>query len=193
MDRSSSLLFFLGQILRHPRQVSAIAPSSPGLARLMAQQLPHSAVRVAEFGPGLGSLTREILKVGIAPENLTLFELNEAFCDQLRILFPRVTVINNGAQSIADAAFRPFDAVVSGLPLLSMPRTVQFDILSAAFESMVTDGTYVQFTYGPFPPMDRGVARELGLSFTHTVRVWKNMPPATVYVYRRARRMCELA
>lgn len=193
MDRSASLLFFLAQILRHPRQVSAIAPSSSGLARLMAQQLPHSAIRVAEFGPGLGSLTREILNAGIAPENLTLLELNEAFCAQLRVLFPRVTIIRNGAQSLADNAFPPFDAVVSGLPLLSMPRSLQFDILSAAFRSMVIDGAYIQFTYGPFPPMHRSVARKLGLSFTRTVRVWMNMPPATVYVYRRARRMCELA
>lgn len=187
MERTAPLLFFLAQTLRHPRQVSAIAPSSPHLARTMARQLPRSAVRVAEFGAGLGSITREILLAGIRPENLYAFELNSAFCGSLRNSFPAVRVMNAPAQTIAASAHPPFDAVISGLPLLSMPRSVQHEILSAAFSGMVDDGVYIQFTYGLFPPMHRAVARELGLSFTRTTRVWRNAPPATVYVYRRRR------
>ncbi len=187
MDTTTSLLAFSGQLLRHPRQVSALAPSSPSLCRLMARQLPRSAVRVAEFGPGLGNITREILATGIKPQDLWLFELNGVFCDQLRGSFPGVTVVNRPAQAMAVSAQTPFEAVVSGLPLLSMPREVQRQILMAAFGGMVDDGVYIQFTYGPTSPLHASVARELGLSFTRTVRVWKNIPPATVYVYRRSR------
>ncbi len=154
---------------------------------MMARQLQLHAVRVAELGPGLGALTREILRAGIAPANLALFELNRTFCDQLRIAFPEVTIVNAPAQALTADGVAPFDAVVSGLPLLSMPRAAQSDILSAAFGTMADDGVYIQFTYGLFPPLQRAIARDLGLSFTRTARVWRNVPPATVYVYRRAR------
>jgi phosphatidylethanolamine/phosphatidyl-N-methylethanolamine N-methyltransferase len=187
MDTTASLLAFSGQLLRHPRQVSALAPSSPALCRMMARQLPRSAVYVAEFGPGLGNVTREILRAGVAPQNLRLFELNSVFCEQLRDLFPGVTVVNAPAQSMTASAATPVNAVVSGLPLLSMPRGVQRQIVSAAFGGIVEDGVYIQFTYGPTSPLHASVTRELGLTFTRTVRVWKNIPPATVYVYRRAR------
>ena len=81
----------------------------------------------------------------------------------------------------------PVDAVVSGLPLLSMSAGQQQAILSAAFSRLAEDGVYIQFTYGPVSPLREGIARRLGLVYTRTRRVWLNLPPATVYVYRRAR------
>lgn len=185
--RAAEFGMFSRQILRHPRQVSALAPSSPVLAAMMARQLPVMATRVAEFGAGLGSLTRAILAAGIAPHDLTLFEVNDTFCASLRAAFPGVAIVNGPAQRLAATEAGSLDAVVSGLPLLSMPANVQRDILAAAFHALAPDGVYIQFTYGLFAPLRTAVARDLGLTATRTARVWKNIPPATVYVYRRAR------
>lgn len=179
---------FSRQLVRNPRAVSAIAPSSPELCRLMTAQIPHCATRVAEFGPGTGNITREILRLGVAPEDLVLFEINEAFCRDLRGRFPGVTVHNRAAQELATCGpAGQFDAVVSGLPLLSMPADVQEAILSAAFARLAPDGVYIQFTYGTCSPVRSAIMRRLKLGFTRTGRVWRNLPPATVYVYRKVR------
>lgn len=178
---------FAGQLFRRPREVSALAPSSPDLCRLMASQLPCWVRRVAEFGPGTGNITRELLRLGIAPADLSLYEVNPAFCRMLRERHPDVAVFNEPAEKLASSELRRLDAVVSGLPLLSMPVAQQHAILAAAFSRLAPDGLYVQFTYGLFPPVRSGVANKLGLDFTRSARVWRNLPPATVYVYRRRR------
>jgi phosphatidylethanolamine/phosphatidyl-N-methylethanolamine N-methyltransferase len=178
---------FAGQLLRRPRQVSALAPSSPDLCRLMAGQLPHWARRVAEFGPGTGNITREILRLGVAPGELYLYEVNPVFCRMLRERHPDVTVFDAPAQNLAFTGPRQLDAVVSGLPLLSMSAGQQEAILAAAFSRLVPDGVCVQFTYGLFSPLRSAVAERLGLEFTRSARVWRNLPPAVVYVYRRKR------
>ncbi|MBO6903305.1 MAG: SAM-dependent methyltransferase [Rhizobiaceae bacterium] len=187
VDRPNGYWTFVAQLLRNPRQVSALAPSSQRLGRMMARQLPVSAARVAEFGAGLGNITAEILNVGIAPDELFAFELNPVFARHLRTALPAVRVVNAPAQEMDTCIPGKVDAVVSGLPLLSMPAGMQHDIVAAAFRGLRPDGVYIQFTYGPFPPLQQAVAQALGLAFTRTVRVWGNVPPATVYVYRRCR------
>ena len=79
----------------------------------------------------------------------------------------------------------PADAVVSGLGLLSMPKTTQQAILSAAFGVMSARGRFVQFTYGPANPVAREVLEALELSARRSSFTWWNVPPATVYVYSR--------
>ena len=66
-----------------------------------------------------------------------------------------------------------------------MSPAQQSAILGAAFSRLVPDGVYIQFTYGLFPPLHAEIAARLGLEFTRTARVWRNLPPAVVYVYRR--------
>lgn len=183
----SNLATFSAQLLRRPREVSALAPSSARLCRLMAAQIPASARRVAELGPGTGNITREILKVGIEPGDLGLFEINPTFCLMLQEAYPAVNIFNEPAERLALTGPEPLDAVVSGLPLLSMSAAQQEAILSAAFSRLSGDGVYIQFTYGPVSPVRDGILQRHGLTHTRTRRIWLNLPPATVYVYRRAR------
>jgi phosphatidylethanolamine/phosphatidyl-N-methylethanolamine N-methyltransferase len=44
---------------------------------------------------------------------------------------------------------------------------------------------FVQITYGPVPPLSERVRRDFGLSFTKSRRIWANLPPAQVYVFRQ--------
>ena len=55
---------FLRQLLHNPRQISAISPSSPWLARAMTAGLHPQMGQVVEFGPGTGRLTEAILARG---------------------------------------------------------------------------------------------------------------------------------
>ena len=76
-------------------------------------------------------------------------------------------------------------AVVSGLPLLSMPVSLQHDILSGSFGLLGPQGRYIQFTYGPNPPVARAVRDALSLDWQVSSKIWWNMPPARVYRFFR--------
>lgn len=178
----SDLGLFLRQLWRNPKTVSAMAPSSRWLARAMTAHLgPHTG-RVAEFGPGTGIFTRAILARGVVPGNLTLFEVNPDFAAHLRTAFPGVTVINDGAQTIA-AHVQNAGAVISGLPLLSFPADLCQAIYAGAFAALIPGGTVTQFTYGPKPPLPDTIRAALGLHAVPGPRIWANLPPARIYTY----------
>ena len=178
-------LLFLRQLISRPLQVSAIAPSSRFLARAMARDLGPQTGRVVEFGPGTGRLTEGILNAGVMPENLTLFETNPEFVSHLRTRFPGVTVHLAGAQTAPELVAKGVDAVISGLPLLSMPLALRQSIVAAAFEVLSPQGIYVQFTYGPRPALDPSQIKDLGLTWKQTAYVALNLPPARVHTFRR--------
>ena len=78
------------------------------------------------------------------------------------------------------------DAVVSGLPLIAMPLAAQTRIVSGAFSVLAPRGVFVQFTYGPFAPLNPELARRLRLTGRRRSWIVRNLPPASVWVYRRA-------
>lgn len=178
------LALFLRQLLRGPQAISAVAPSSAALARAMAAPLVPG-MKVAEFGPGTGALTSGIL-ARVPARNLTLFEMNADFAAHLAATLPGVTVHSAPAQDIGRLGGHDFDAVVSGLPLLSMPEALREDIYAAAFAALKPGGFVVQFTYGPRPPLSAEICDRLGLTVATGPRVWRNLPPARVYIYARA-------
>lgn len=182
----SDLALFRRRLLKNPRQVSAIAPSSRTLARAMTLGLGPKSGAVVEFGPGTGRFTEAILARGVPPENLTLFELDEEFVDHLRRKFPGVTVHQRPAQEAANLLATGVGTVISGLPLLSMPDDVRQGIVGAAFAILAPRGRYVQFTYGSRPPLPPETISTLGLTVDKGHKVWANLPPATVYRFRRA-------
>lgn len=182
----SETLLFLRQLINKPLQVSAMAPSSRFLGRAMAQDLGPQTGRVVEFGPGTGRLTEGILNAGVAPENLTLFEMNPEFVAHLRARFPGVTVHLAGAETAPSVVEKGVGAVISGVPLLSMPMALRRSIMAAAFEILRPDGIFVQFTYGPRPALEEAQLQSLGLTWKQTAYVTLNLPPARVHTFRRA-------
>lgn len=185
---------FFSQWLRHPLSTAAISPSSPYLARSMVSEIPSDARRVIELGAGTGSMTRAILARGIAPADLLALELNPELSGYLETAFSQVKVICADACRLPEAAAGCgyaegglADVVVSSLGLLSMPRMLQHRILKAAFECLKPEGRFIQFTYGPRPPLRNEVAQELGLHAMRGATVLRNIPPATVFVYARTR------
>ena len=185
MMHRDDLSLFLGQLVRHPRAVSAIVPSSPALARTMARAVPPGPGGVAELGPGTGVITRALLARGLHPSDLHLIELNQGFAEALRARHPGVQVHTAGAQDLHRLGLPPLRCVVSGLPLLSFPVPLRHAIAAAAFDAMGPGGRLVQFTYGPQHPLPDTVMADLGLRVRRIARVWGNLPPARVFVYRR--------
>lgn len=189
-----SIRTFLRQWLRDPVRMASVTPSGRQLAQLMVAQLPHPCGRVVELGAGTGVFTHALLEAGVAPAHLLVVEINPELADFLRGRFPGVDVACADARDLvalagshgltADA--RP-DAVVSGLGMLSMNGTLRCEILRAAFAAMGERGRFIQFTYGPTSPVRRREREALGLGVRRAGFAPRNLPPATVYVYRRFR------
>ncbi len=180
-----TIALFLRQALSNPAKVGAVAPSGRALGRLMARDLGPDSGPVIEIGPGTGSLTRAIIAAGVPQENLTLVELNEAFCHALGRRYPRARIIHGGAQEMGAHGIAGAESVISGLPLLNFPPALQHDILSAVLEVLRPGGKLIQFTYGPRPPVSPEVMHSLDLGWKMRGRVWANLPPATVYEFHR--------
>jgi len=181
------------QWLRDPLRTAAVAPSSRELAAAMLTELPEGAQRVIELGGGTGALTRALLAHGVRGDNLLVVELSEELHEHLHERFPAVRVALGDARELRAVAARcgflgqgPVDAIISGLGLLAMPVETQQEILFESFACLRPGGRFIQFTYGPQPPVAESVQQALGLAVHRGDFVLRNVPPATVYVYERA-------
>jgi phosphatidylethanolamine/phosphatidyl-N-methylethanolamine N-methyltransferase len=190
---SQAWLFFR-QWLKNPLSIAALAPSGTQLAGLMTAELPRGSKRVIELGAGTGVFTRALIGEGIAPEQLLVVELNTELYEHLRGQFPDAKVVcGDACQLTKIAAEKGFaeagqvDAVVSGLGLLNMSRDLQRSIMQSAFDVLKPDGSFIQFTYSPKPPLSRELLAELGLSVRRGGFAWRNIPPASVFVFSRRR------
>ena len=73
-------VLFLKRFLQRPRQVASIIPSSRTLIRRVMEKMDFSAPRViAEYGPGEGCHTREIVRRMHPESRLLLLELDQEF------------------------------------------------------------------------------------------------------------------
>ncbi len=176
---------FFGQMARQPRKVASVIPSSRALARAIVAGIDPAKGNVIEYGGGTGKVTEAILAKGVAPENLVVFEINETFVSLLEERFPKVRILPWMAQRVTETPIDNVSTIVSGLPLLAMPQEVQRDILKNSFEKLEPGGEYVQFTYGTRPPVSADIYAPLGLSVEKRTRVFWNLPPASVFVFRR--------
>lgn len=183
----SDLSLFLGQFLRRPGEIRAVAPTGRSAAREMARPVTPDMQAVAEIGAGTGTITQAILARGLAPERLELYELNAAFCDRLRQRFPGARVHNLPAQEMVNVGRGDLDAVVSGVPTLPLPDELQAAIVGAALAMMKPGAPFVQITYGALPPLSGAVRARFGLVHEKSRRIWANLPPAQVYVFRQGR------
>ena len=76
---------------------------------------------------------------------------------------------------------QPAAAVVSGLPLVTKPLRTRLRLLYDAFSMMLPGAPFVQFTYAVLPPIPK---RPAGVTADASERIWMNLPPARVWVYR---------
>jgi phosphatidylethanolamine/phosphatidyl-N-methylethanolamine N-methyltransferase len=180
----SDFVQFFRSWISNPMQVSAIAPSGERLARLMTGEVDALDEPILELGPGTGVFTRALLARGVRESDLTLIEFGAEFIGKLATRFPQARILQMDAGRIAEAglfADMPVGAVVSGLPLLSMPPAQISSILAGAFSVLRPGGSFYQFTYGPRCPVPRQILDRLGLKAVRIGGTVRNLPPASVY------------
>lgn len=177
----------LKELIREPRDMGTLCPSSPALSDEMARAVSPALMRAGicvEVGAGTGPVTEVLLRRGVPPEKLVVVEKSEVLADSLTKRFPNVRVLCCGAEELNGLLEKdqPVSVVVSSLPFRSLPEDVSRSIISAIEELLMPGGLFVQFTYAligemPFVP---AYFRKLR---SHVVLY--NIPPAKVEVFRK--------
>ncbi|HXV23993.1 MAG TPA: methyltransferase domain-containing protein [Alphaproteobacteria bacterium] len=186
---SNATLLFLKAWLKSPLRVGAIAPSGEHLGRAMARVVPRrSSLPIVELGGGTGSVTAALLH-HVPAERLIVVERDPDLARHLRSRFPGVTVVQGDArhlgQHLKTLGIGPVAAVVSGLPVVAMPKRILRELLDASFEVLEPGAPFIQFTYSLFSPLPR---REFGLKGRPVARVLQNVPPASIWIFRKRAR-----
>lgn len=172
-----------------PFRTALLVPSGRALAVAMTREISSAQSPVVELGPGTGVFTRQLILRGVPQERIALVENAASFARVLRRQFPAAALLDIDATELRRC--NPFDgekigAVISSLPLSTMPAWRVFAILYGAFQILRPEGAVYQFTYSWRCPVPDTVLDRLGLEATFTEWVFANAPPAQVY--RIARR-----
>jgi phosphatidylethanolamine/phosphatidyl-N-methylethanolamine N-methyltransferase len=178
---------FLRSWIEKPLHVGAVMPSGRLLARTMAQYVDiHARGPVVELGPGTGAITSALIEHGIEQKRLVLVEYNPGFCALLRDRYPQARVVQGDAYTLRDTLWNvlsvPATAIVSGLPLVTKPMPTRLRLVRDAFAALAPGAPFVQFTYSVVPPIPKSLP---GVSAEASERIWMNLPPARVWVYRK--------
>jgi phosphatidylethanolamine/phosphatidyl-N-methylethanolamine N-methyltransferase len=178
---------FLRSWIEKPLHMGAVMPSGRVLARTMAQYVNiDSSEPVVELGPGTGAITNALIEHGVDQKRLVLVEYNPGFCALLRDRYPHAKVVHGDAYALRDSLWNvlsvPASAVVSGLPLVTKPMLTRLKLIRDAFVALAPGAPFVQFTYSVAPPIPKSLP---GVSTEASERIWMNLPPARVWVYRK--------
>jgi phospholipid N-methyltransferase len=175
---------FLKGFLEHPMEVGSIIPSSRWMERRITRTAEiQSSKVIVELGPGTGGTTRALLNAMAPDARLLAIEINPGFCDLLTetIDDPRLIVHHGSAADIPEALNKHElpapDAVLSGIPFSTMPRTLGLSILESVKESLAPGGRFVAYQF-------RDVVHTLGKRVFGPAQIQLellNVPPMRVY------------
>lgn len=178
---------FLKTWAKKPFLTGSITPSSVFLSRKIASYVdPSRPGPVIEIGPGTGPTTQALIKHGVSEERLVLIEFYGEFCDLLSAKYPKARIVQGDAfalkKTLDGVLSEPAAAVVCGLPLLTRPEAVRLDLLLQAFEILAPGAPFIQYTYAASSPIP---LKDASFVWQASPRIWRNMPPARVWAYRR--------
>ena len=181
-----SNLSFISQFLKNPKEIGAILPSSPMLGKTMAGFVPDYEDRyVVELGPGTGPITKALLKVGLHEENLICLEQSNKMVIHLQNRFQNLNVIQGDAcelSSLLKEKSGHVHAIVSSLPLKSIPDDIVNKIIDQMYASLSENGIVIQFTYDLRPRRSPLLSKFNRLK---SKLVLGNLPPARVDVFTK--------
>jgi phospholipid N-methyltransferase len=139
---------------------------------------------VVEYGPGVGTLTSEILRRLHPDARLIVIEMNDEFVRFLHrsLQDPRLHIEHASAADVQRILRRlglsKASYIVSGIPLGSMPEALKTEIAAQSRDALEPGGEFLvyQFTSRVLPVLRR-TFRSVRRSFEG-----RNLPPAQLFV-----------
>jgi phospholipid N-methyltransferase len=184
-SRTTEMLLFAGNFLRHPYMLGSIIPSSRFLVDQVLEPIDwHRARVIVEYGPGVGTFTGEILRRMHKDAHLVAIETNQAFVRFLPTSLPdpRLHVVHDSAAQVQSVLQRlglpQASYIISGIPLGSMPEPERADIVAQSRAALEPGGAFLvyQFTSRVLPVLQRTFS-DVRRSFER-----RNLPPAQLFV-----------
>lgn len=182
--RLSSLLLFARTFVKHPLTLGSVVPSSRHLIRHLLSQIDFGRARViVEYGPGVGPITRELLRHMRPDAHLVAVEMNAELAGYLRehVPDPRLHVVSGSAEEAGVALARlglpRADHVVSGIPFSTMPAELRRQVVRATKEVLQPTGTFLVYQFS------RAVLPDLRATFAEVREDFepRNLPPARLF------------
>jgi len=186
--RSEQILLFGRNFVKHPRMLGSLIPSSRFLVDRVLRQVDWGrAGTIVEYGPGVGTITGEILRRLRPDGSLVTIEMNRDFVHYLRrtVHDGRLHVAEGSAADVetilADRQLGDADYVISGIPYSTMPAEVRERILRATHDVLHPHGAFLVYQF------TRAVLPYLRTTFplVHQEFEPRNIMPARLFFCRR--------
>lgn len=164
--------------------LGSLIPSSRFLVEHLLRDIDWSSARViVEYGPGVGTITAEIVKRMRSDATLLVFEVNDEFVRVLTRRFsdPRVRIMHRSASAVLDVlrdlSFPSADCVIAGIPFSIMAEDERLQVLRKTHEALRPGGVLVVYQFSA------RVRGELEVIFgrVHQVFELRNILPARVF------------
>lgn len=183
-NRRSQVLLFARNFFKHPRMLGSVIPSSRFLIDRLVRQIDFRRARVVvEYGPGVGTITREVLRRMRPDAKMVVIEMNDDFVRYLgsSLRDPRLHVVHGSAADVerilADLGLDRADYVFSGIPFSTMPKPIGEAIVQATRDVLRADGRFLVYQFSP------AVERMLERVFAAVRSEFEplNIPPARLW------------
>jgi phospholipid N-methyltransferase len=157
---SSRRFLFALNFFKSPAMLGSLIPSSRFLVNDVLTQVDWNKAQViVEYGPGVGTMTQEILKRMRPDAVLLALELNEEFVTFLQeeIVDPRFHAVHSSAADVrkvvAKLGLPSVDYIISGIPYSNMPDAVRREVMQESRKVLHPEGALLvyQFTKTVLP------------------------------------------
>ena len=145
---------FMRNFFKHPRMVGSLLQSSPRLVARIADAIDFGQARnLVEYGPGVGTITTELLRRMAMNARLLAIEFNGEFVELLKesIDDARFELAHGGAHEVlAEMAAHRMpraDVIVSGIPFSTMDAELRERILRSTWRALAPEGVFIVYQY----------------------------------------------
>ncbi len=134
--------------------LGSVIPSSRFLVEQLLRDIRWDEARViVEFGPGVGTISGEILKRMRSDATLIVFEINDEFVDVLSRRFEdsRLRIVHRSAADITDVLLEfglpGADYVISGIPFSIMSEEDRLGVLRNTYAALRDGGSLLVYQF----------------------------------------------
>jgi phospholipid N-methyltransferase len=147
-------LLFARTFFRHPIMLGSVVPSSRFLIREVLDPIHWGRAQViVEYGPGVGTITREILERMRPNATLIAIETNPDFVRYLRAAYPddRLRVVQGSAADVRtilrEHGFESANYIISGIPFSTLPAPARERILRDTRAALEPGGSFLVYQF----------------------------------------------
>jgi len=147
-------IVFARNFFKNPKMLGSVIPSSRFLVEQLLRDIRWDEARViVEFGPGVGTISGEILKRMRSDATLIVFEINDEFVDVLSRRFEdsRLRIVHRSAADITDVLLEfglpAADYVISGIPFSIISEEDRLGVLRNTYAALRDGGSLLVYQF----------------------------------------------